>query len=768
MQHIERETEPTPEVLRGSAATLQRETLARFMADTDEKRSQSKIYRSELNFEHPSLKIALARLFHGRCAFCEAERETTPYHFRPPEEALPYERSEQAHLYYSWLALAWQNFYAICSSCRPRETNYFPVLGKRAEIPRPALFEQFAGNNNGLWPATDYPPREKPLLLDPCTDRNFHTHLWVGKDGALWGLTRRGTFTIEHFQLNSWELAEERRCRHTRYFEELREQLSSPYGDMPSHVFDFQKLEFGGTWYLLLRRLAASLGAKRGTRPVLAISRIESVFRALKGTRDAYDRLTRCWSELSEEGPPNPTDTPESWHRPSKATISEISIENFKAIEGIHIKLQDPEDVRSVRDTPRSPSALILGENAAGKSSILEAIALTLATPAARNALGLTARNFVLSPYLLGAPDSPAINYAKVTIRLSDDSTRTLRIQHERMVDQAPGIPDIVPVFAYGAFRQYQHRQSRKSSPAAFIRNLFDASVLPNPERWLLELSKERFAMVVRALRDILSIEGEFEVIDRDLEGKQCFVVTATTVEGLPLVKSPLNVASSGFRSVLAMACDVMRGLMNPKVHKDFDSLDAATGVVLIDEVEAHLHPRWKMRIMRGLRRALPNVTFIATTHDPLCLRGMNDGEVVVLRRATLEHGLTGAGLSMRVEAQTQLPSISELRVEQLLTSDLFQLHSTDDPQMESQLAHIADLLAMAPNELTDEQRKAVDEFNRDIASAMPIGTSEAQRIVQEAVAEYLQQRSSIPKEQGARLRERVKARIVQALQGVL
>lgn len=766
MQYIERK-EPPPDILRGSVAKLQRETLARFMADSEERRGQSKVYRSAVNFKQSSFQFALERLFGGRCAFCEAYRETSTYQFRPPEEALPYERSDQAHLYYSWLALAWQNFYAICSSCRPEEPNYFPVQGKRAAIPSQELFDQFASNNNGLWPAVDYPPKESPIILDPCVDRKFHTHLWIGTDGGLWGLTRRGAFTIEHFNLNARELVEERRLRHIRYFDELLERLSSPEGEMPDHLFDFQSLEFGGTWYLLLRRLAAMLGARRGIHPVLSPSRVDLVFRQLRGKSDARQRLYDCRVALDEEEPPSPTDVPESWHRPSKATITEISLENFKAIEDLSIKLGVPTNDRSARGIPQSPSVLILGENAAGKSSILEAIALALATPAARNALGLTARNFVLSPYLLGAQDSPSINSARVTVRLSDDSVRTLHIHNERMVEQNSLNQAVIPVFAYGAFRQYQHRQSRKGSPAAFIRNLFDASVLPNPEQWLLDLSPDRFAMVVRALRHILSIDGEFEVIRRNQEEKQCFVVIATAANGAPLVQSPLSVTSSGFRSVLAMACDVMRGLMDPKVYGSFESLDAATGVVLIDEVEAHLHPRWKMNIMRGLRNALPNVTFITTTHDPLCLRGMNDGEVLVLRRVALEDGLTDARLPMRVEAQTKLPPISELRVEQLLTSDLFQLHSTDDPRMESQLAHIADLLAIPPGERNVDQSRAVDQFNSEIASALPIGTSEAQRLVQEAVADYLQQRSRLPKEQRVRLRASVKSRIVQALQGV-
>src|SRR5205823_2255078 len=91
---------------------------------------------------------------------------------------------------------------------------------------------------------------------------------------------------------------------------------------------------------------------------------------------------------------------------------------------------------------------------------------------------------------------------------------------------------------------------------------------------------------------------------------------------------TPLDNLSEGYRSMVALSVDVMRELLG-----HWDALENAPGLVLIDEVETHLHPRWKMRVMSALRSALPGVQFIVTTHDPLCLRGMSNGEVLVLNR---------------------------------------------------------------------------------------------------------------------------------------
>jgi hypothetical protein len=292
--------------------------------------------------------------------------------------------------------------------------------------------------------------------------------------------------------------------------------------------------------------------------------------------------------------------------------------------------------------------------------------------------------------------------------------------------------------------------------------------VLSNPERWLLELPDDRFRMVVRALREIFSIEGEFEVIERNRALNRCFIVTAAAdTASRTFARTPLSLASSGFRSVLAMTCDIMHGLMDPKANPGFETLATARGVVLIDEVEAHLHPRWKMQIMRGLRRALPAMTFIVTTHDPLCLRGMDDGEVVVLQRVVAE--ADRGGLPVFVEQLVELPNVSQLRVEQLLTSDFFQLYSTDAPELESKLANVADLLAKRSQgePLLPAEMEVLRSFEIDIAEALPIGMSEAHRLVQEAVADYLKERRVASQARMRRLHGRAKERILEALRSV-
>jgi hypothetical protein len=114
---------------------------------------------------------------------------------------------------------------------------------------------------------------------------------------------------------------------------------------------------------------------------------------------------------------------------------------------------------------------------------------------------------------------------------------------------------------------------------------------------------------------------------------------------------------------VIAYSADIMRGLF-----ERWGDMASAEGLVLIDELEVHLHPSWKIELVNRLRRAFPKAMFIVTTHDPLCLKGLRQGEIVVLRRND-ENG--------QVFAVTDLPSIEEMRADEILTSPHFALRST-------------------------------------------------------------------------------------------
>lgn len=764
MQRIERGNVPPPRSLGHAEPAADRRALLEFLSLDVARRAQTLPPVGHFVLHDADVRAALVQLFHGRCAFCEArDASLHAWRLRPAAEALPPDPGGQGHLYYCWLADAWQNLYPICDGCHPEHPGEFPVKGRRAPLPPIEQVRAYVAENLGIWrgPA----PLERPLLLDPCATTGFHRALRPRWDGRIDGIGDRGPPTVEHFRLNRPERVAQRARCHAGYFQRLVATLAGHGEDGLEPLVDFRNLEFGGTWHLLLRRLVTCLDAGPGRGPAVSMPKIGAALATFYGQRDIAARLQAARAALAaEDAQPVREDERAVGRRPRRmARLLRVDIRNFKSIGALRLEL--PAPCADARDSGASvPSLLILGENATGKSSILEAIALALAHHGAHRRLALPWRDYLLDPRLMGRDDALPATQAEVVATLERGGERRLRLRPGDIAVRQAGDVDCVPVFAYGAFRHYQTGR-RLFAPHRHIRNLFDGSVLGNPHEWLLELRPSAFDMVVQALRDVLSVDGPFEVIERDLQARTCHVVT--TIEdraGRPQrLRTPLQAASSGFRTLLALACDVMQGLMDARINPAFQTLRSSRAVVLVDEIEAHLHPRWKLAVMTRLRRALPQVTFIATTHDPLCLRGMRKGEVVVLQRWYDDQ----ATPPLRVGLLAGLPDFTLMRVEQLLTSDFFQLCSSDDPGTTARLADVAALLAAEQRgeRLAVDEARQLQQFREEIASALPVGDSEIQRLVQEAVALYLRERATTAPALRPQLRQRTRERILRAME---
>jgi hypothetical protein len=179
-------------------------------------------------------------------------------------------------------------------------------------------------------------------------------------------------------------------------------------------------------------------------------------------------------------------------------------------------------------------------------------------------------------------------------------------------------------------------------------------------------------------------------------------------------------------------------------VHHSFrGGMEAAEGIVLLDELGSHLHPRWKMRLTKVLRRAFPRLQFIVTTHDPLCLRGLRNGETVTIEK-------TARG---RVFARTDLPPIEGMRVDQILLSEYFGLRSAMDPDVEAQFDRMYRLKAKAANLLTPRQKKELAELEKTLAPLLVHGATRAERLMLTEINRYLAREQDEP-DQAKRTKE--------------
>ncbi len=154
----------------------------------------------------------------------------------------------------------------------------------------------------------------------------------------------------------------------------------------------------------------------------------------------------------------------------------------------------------------------------------------------------------------------------------------------------------------------------------------------------------------------------------------------------------PMDDLADGYRTSLALSLDLLRHVSYCfAVEKVFRERDGhawvdAEGVVLVDEIDSHLHPSWQRTIAGWLHQAFPRMQFIVATHSPLIPTRVSedDGMVVRLERRTQGRGQV-------VDAVTEQGRIG-LTADQNLTSPNFGLASTRDVLIDVLLAEIRQL----------------------------------------------------------------------------
>lgn len=94
-------------------------------------------------------------------------------------------------------------------------------------------------------------------------------------------------------------------------------------------------------------------------------------------------------------------------------------------------------------------------------------------------------------------------------------------------------------------------------------------------------------------------------------------------------LKMPFGNLSSGYRNILAMVANIAFRCMLLNPHLRGEAASKSKGLVLIDDIDLHLHPSWQYQIVNALKNTFPNIQFIVTTHSPLVIASADKGEVI-------------------------------------------------------------------------------------------------------------------------------------------
>lgn len=325
----------------------------------------------------------------------------------------------------------------------------------------------------------------------------------------------------------------------------------------------------------------------------------------------------------------------------------------------------------------------LLGENGTGKSSVLRAIGLALAgSDAAAEVVGEPGDWVRLGKHQASI---------EVEFATSEEQLRSARLNFRRgwsplefVENNRPQLREIDAAVAraernyfivgYGVARRPATARSSivpSSSPfrnprARAMGTLFNSDApLVSLEQWAMDLDYRRGETGLSAVRsalDTLLPDVSFKGIDR--ERRQLMFETRDGV-------LPLSALSDGYQAMAAWCGDLLWQIT--ETFADYSDPLRARGLLLIDEIDLHLHPLWQRRIVSFLTRALPNVQIVVTTHSPLTVHPAGENELFVLRREE--------GQEASVTAYTGAPN--RLLLPQLLESPLFGLHTLDSPQVE-------------------------------------------------------------------------------------
>lgn len=116
------------------------------------------------------------------------------------------------------------------------------------------------------------------------------------------------------------------------------------------------------------------------------------------------------------------------------------------------------------------------------------------------------------------------------------------------------------------------------------------------------------------------------------------------------------NELSDGYRNIIAMAADLGYRcyILNP--HLGLHAAENAEGVVLIDEIDLHLHPKWQKTIVDSFKKAFPNLQFITTTHSPFIVQSLKNEELIDLQGKNYDSDYYTKGIEEIAEYEMDVP----------------------------------------------------------------------------------------------------------------
>ncbi len=258
------------------------------------------------------------------------------------------------------------------------------------------------------------------------------------------------------------------------------------------------------------------------------------------------------------------------------STLDKLNIKNFFSIENITIdNLKNEKEV------------YIVGENGDGKSLFLQALTIALVGANKGEVIDFLENQ---KEYKLLATNSDGIKYTEKSKNNYNN------------------------ILAYGSSRN--NYCSIKEDEQGYM-TLFKANYdLNNPIKWLQYLDYKEKSNETNIISSHQAKELIIELLNRDIT---IDITSDEVVFTEKKSKVSFNQLSAGYKNIIVIICDLIKRFSEGQTVSDISQFQ---GIVLIDEVELHLHPKWQYTFIKKIREKFPLIQFIVTTHSSTVILG--------------------------------------------------------------------------------------------------------------------------------------------------
>jgi hypothetical protein len=372
---------------------------------------------------------------------------------------------------------------------------------------------------------------------------------------------------------------------------------------------------------------------------------------------------------------------------PQTSLLKKVTLENIGPFVRIELDLDPALNI-------------FLGDNGLGKSTILKAIAVGLCGRDAQKFAGRLIKSGQTEGKIILQTDRNT--YLTQILRVPDGDAEMI-VQPARPLEAEGWLAVGFPPLRNVTWRRPDEPKAQgRSIPTP--KDLLPLAAgdtdprMDNLKQWLVDLDY----MIARSTDSIQAkkytdLRNEFfNIIDKLTPGvrlrfKEVNPVTKQVTVMTDDGEIPIEAVSQGTTSLISWIGVLLQRIY--EVYGDPGSPLDRYALVLIDEIDAHMHPEWQQKLVHTLRGIFPHVQFVATTHSPLIVGGLKTEQVVRLRR----------NADMKVERVKISDDVTMGRADQLLTGPLFDLQTTVDLFTQDHMQKYQTLLGMTKRDPDQE-----------------------------------------------------------------